>query len=224
MAAIGGRCRHARRGGPQGRSLRQAHARVERRHGELLHLRFHIVDEDKNNYLDRKEFAALGLPGADFAAVDANGDGQIVEQELSAFLNKKGNVYLNQVVLGIADESPSLFEFLDTRPDGRLSPRELNAAPERLRALDRNADGNLTLGELRTQISVDAEVKRPADNRRGMLVLRPRQQSGAVPAPRDWVRNGSGGWTAISTATCRGGSSWVRDRSSTGSTPTTTAC
>ncbi len=155
-------------------------------------LRFHIVDEDKNNYLDRKEFAALGLPGADFAAVDANGDGQIVEEELSAFLNKKGNVYLNQVVLGIADESPSLFEFLDTRPDGRLSPRELNAAPERLRALDRNADGNLTLGELRTQISIDAEVKRPADNRGGMLVLRRRQQSGAVPAPRDlgpeWFR------------------------------------
>jgi Ca2+-binding EF-hand superfamily protein len=155
-------------------------------------LRFHIVDEDKNNYLDRKEFAALGLPGADFAAVDANGDGQIVEEELSAFLNKKGNVYLNQVVLGIADESPSLFEFLDTRPDGRLSPRELNAAPERLRALDRNADGNLTLGELRTQISVDAEVKRSADNRGGMLVLRPRQQSGATPAPRDlgpeWFR------------------------------------
>jgi Ca2+-binding EF-hand superfamily protein len=155
-------------------------------------LRFHIVDEDKNNYLDRKEFAALGLPEADFAAVDANGDGQIVEQELSAFLNKKGNVYLNQVVLGIADESPSLFEFLDTRPDGRLSPRELNAAPERLRALDRNADGNLTLGELRTQISIDAEVKRPADNRRGMLVLRRRQQPGATPAPRDlgpeWFR------------------------------------
>ena len=207
------------------RSLsRPSHARVERRHGELLHLRFHIVDEDKNNYLNRKEFAALGLPGADFAAVDANGDGQIVEEELSAFLNKKGNVYLNQVVLGIADESPSLFEFLDTRPDGRLSPRELNAAPERLRALDRNADGNLTLGELRTQISIDAEVKRPADNRRGMLVLRRRQQSGATPAPATWVRNGSAGWTAISTATCRGGSSWVRDRSSTGWTPTTTAC
>jgi Ca2+-binding EF-hand superfamily protein len=155
-------------------------------------LRFHVVDEDKNNYLDRKEFAALGLPGADFAAVDANGDGQIVEEELSAFLNKKGNVYLNQVLLSIADESPSLFEFLDTRPDGRLSPRELNAAPERLRALDRNLDGNLTLGELRTQISIDAEVKRPADNRGGMRVLRPRQQPGATPAPRDlgpeWFR------------------------------------
>ena len=53
-------------------------------------LRFHIVDEDKNNYLDRKEFAALGLPGADFAAVDANGDGQIVEAGTVRLSQQKG--------------------------------------------------------------------------------------------------------------------------------------
>jgi Ca2+-binding EF-hand superfamily protein len=157
----------------------------------FYNLRFHIVDEDKNNYLDQKEFAALGLPEADFDDVDANGDGQIVAEELADYLKKKKGGYFNQVILGIADESPSLFEFLDTRPDGRLSPRELNAAAERLKMLDRNVDGNLTLGELRTQLSLDAEVKRPAGNR-AMRAVRPRQQPGAVPAPRDlgpeWFR------------------------------------
>ncbi len=147
-------------------------------------LRFHLVDQDKNNYLDRQEFAALGLPDADFAAVDANGDGQIVPAELTDFLQKRANVYDNQVVIAIEDESQSLFEFLDTRPDGRLSPRELNAAADRLGALDRNHDGKLTLGELRTQIRVEAEVKRPAEPRRTMAVVRPPSQS-TIAAPRD---------------------------------------
>jgi Ca2+-binding EF-hand superfamily protein len=154
-------------------------------------LRFHIVDQDKNNYLDRQEFAALGLPNADFAAVDANGDGQIVPAELTDFLQKQANVYDNQVVIAIADESQSLFEFLDTRPDGRLSPRELGAAADRLGALDRNHDGKLTLGELRTQIRVEAEVKRPAEPRRTMAVVRPQSQS-TIAAPREsgpeWFR------------------------------------
>ena len=147
-------------------------------------LRFNIVDRDKNNYLDRREFAALGLPGAEFAAVDANGDGQITPAELSDFFKQTANVYVNQVVIAVADESQSLFEFLDTRPDGRLSPRELNAAAGRLQMLDRNHDGILTLGELRTQIGVDVEVKRPPGPRRAMLAVAPRTQSSEV-IPRD---------------------------------------
>jgi Ca2+-binding EF-hand superfamily protein len=155
-------------------------------------LRFNIVDRDKNNYLDRQEFAELGLPGADFAAVDANGDKQITPDELAAFLKQPANVYLNQVTLAVTDESQSLFDFLDTRPDGRLSPRELNAAAARLRALDRNQDGNLTLGELRTQIRVEAEVKRPPEARPAMLLGAPRNQSSTAAIPRDrgpeWFR------------------------------------
>ena len=155
-------------------------------------LRFNIVDRDKNNYLDRQEFAELGLPGAEFAAVDANGDKQITPDELAAFLKQPANVYLNQVTLAVTDESQSLFDFLDTRPDGRLSPRELNAAAARLRELDRNQDGNLTLGELRTQIRVEAEVKRPPEARPAMLLVGPRNQSSTAAIPRDrgpeWFR------------------------------------
>jgi Ca2+-binding EF-hand superfamily protein len=154
-------------------------------------LRFNIVDQDKNNYLDRQEFAALGLEGVDFATVDANGDGQIVQAELAGYLKRKANVYCNQVVIAIWDESQSIFDCLDTRPDGRLSPRELNAAADRLRALDRNQDGRLSLGELRTQFRLEAEVKRPPSPRPVIQTAAPRQQS-SVPAPRDrgpeWFR------------------------------------
>jgi len=148
-------------------------------------LRFNIVDRDKNNYLDKKEFPALGLPEADFAAVDANGDGQIVASELADFLKGKGAVPVNQILIAVSDESKSLFEFLDTRPDGRLSPRELQAAPLRLKELDRNKDGKVSWGELRTRIGVEVELKRPAGPRNGMMV-RPMQNRQSTPVvPRD---------------------------------------
>jgi Ca2+-binding EF-hand superfamily protein len=147
-------------------------------------VRFAIVDADKNNYLDKKEFAALGVPDAEFEAVDANKDGQIVQDELRDFLSRTGTAPINQVIINVADESKSLFDFLDTRADRRLSPRELNAAPERLAALDRNKDGKLTLAELRTQIEITVEIKRPPAPRQAMNVLMPRPRSSAA-VPRD---------------------------------------
>jgi Ca2+-binding EF-hand superfamily protein len=148
-------------------------------------LRFNIVDKDKNNYLDKQEFAALGLPAADFAAIDANGDGQIVLAELTEYFKKKTAGASNRVVVTVADESKTLFDFLDTRPDGRLSPRELNAAATRLGELDRNHDGKLTQGELRTQIRIDVELKRYPETRPTMLVAVRRNQSSTTAVSRD---------------------------------------
>jgi len=148
-------------------------------------LRFNIVDKDKNNYLDKKEFATLGLPAADFAAIDANGDGQIALTELTDYFKRKTAGSSNRVVVTVADESKTLFEFLDTRPDGRLSPRELNAAATRLGELDRNHDGQLTQGELRTQIRIDVELKRYPETRPTMLVAVRRNQSSTTAVSRD---------------------------------------
>jgi Ca2+-binding EF-hand superfamily protein len=153
--------------------------------GSFYALRFNIVDKDKNNHLDKQEFAALGLPAADFAAIDANGDGQIVLAELSEYFKKKAAGASNRVVVTVADESKTLFDFLDTRPDGRLSPRELNAAATRLGELDRNHDGKLTRGELRTQIRIDVELKRYPETRPTMLVAVPRNQSSSTAVSRD---------------------------------------
>lgn len=155
-------------------------------------LRFAVVDQDKNNYLDRAEFAALGLSGAEFRDVDANGDGQIVRGELTDYLSKKASSSTgHNVVIAIADESPSLFDYLDTRSDGRLSPRELNTAADRLRNLDRNHDGRLTLGEIRTQARIEVGVKRP-DTDRAVRAMAGRQRQMELPTPDDrgpkWFR------------------------------------
>jgi Ca2+-binding EF-hand superfamily protein len=130
-------------------------------------LRFRIIDKDKNNYLDAAEFAKLDLTGAEFKAVDADGNGQVVADELSAFVGRQEMAPVNQVVIEIADESRSLFDFLDTRTDGRLGPRELNSAKSRLSELDGDKDGRITMGELTTQVNIEFSVKRPAVERRG---------------------------------------------------------
>jgi len=154
-------------------------------------LRFRLVDKDKNGYLDKSEFSALGLPQADFGAVDRNGDGQITAEELTDFLGNERPAVVNRVVLSVSDESRSLFDFLDTRPDGRLSPRELNAAANRLRELDRNHDGRITLPELVTRVSVEAEIGTPTEPMRSIRPAPMRDQRAPAVIPElgpEWFR------------------------------------
>jgi Ca2+-binding EF-hand superfamily protein len=51
-------------------------------------------------------------------------------------------------MLTVADAGRSVFEILDADRDGRLSRRELRAASARLKPLDRDADGRITLAEV----------------------------------------------------------------------------
>lgn len=154
-------------------------------------VRFKVVDRDKNNYLDAKEFATLNIPGADFKTVDADSDNQIVLEEVTGFVGKQAIVPMNQVQLSVSDESRSLFQVLDTRTDGRLSPRELIAAAQMLSKIDGDKDGRLTFGELTTRVNVVAEVKRPAADRQMMMAMAPQRQGGtavARDAGPDWFQ------------------------------------
>ncbi|MGE3315894.1 MAG: hypothetical protein AB7O26_12345, partial [Planctomycetaceae bacterium] len=147
-------------------------------------VRFRIVDRDKNNYLDAKEFESLGLPEADFASVDADSDKQIVLAEVTNFLGRQGVTPMNQVLLSVSDESRSLFDVLDTRADRRLSPRELNSAVAVLLSVDGDKDGRITFSELTTRVNVSAEVKRPATER-NMAMMMPQQRTGGTSVSRD---------------------------------------
>lgn len=143
-------------------------------------VRFGTVDKDKNGYLDSKEFEKLGLPDANFAGVDADGNEQVVIDEIVVHLSKAKATPINQVLMRVSDESRPLFDVLDARADRRLSPRELNAAPDRLKELDGDKDGRVSTAELLTDVAVELSVKRPSTRNPAMRVPRTPNRRSAV--------------------------------------------
>ena len=127
---------------------------------QFYRLQFRIADADKNKYLDRQEFSALNLPGATFDALDRDGDGTVVEKEVTDYIDGRSGAAENRVVMTISREGQSLFEALDTDRDRRLSTRELRAAPDRLAALDLDRNGVLVETELVGNYRLTFEISR----------------------------------------------------------------
>ncbi len=91
--------------------------------------RFSAADRNGNKYLEPSEFGELDLPGRDFDDVDIDGNGEIVNGELDAFVEQELLMSRFRVLANVAKEAESLFEKLDVIQDRRLTPREL-LAPE----------------------------------------------------------------------------------------------
>ena len=68
--------------------------------------------------------------------------------EIEAFLRQQQAGLRAQIHARATDSQDLLFEALDTNRDQRLDSREIEGAPQRLAALDQNADGQLTPDEL----------------------------------------------------------------------------
>ena len=219
-------CSRKRRLG--GRHVGQTNPRCHRRYEQLpCRLRFNIVDRDKNKYLDRREFArSWVLPGADFAAVDANGDGQIVAARVDRLFEETSERLRQSGRHRGVGRKPIAFRF------SRHAPRRTFEAPCETECGRRLGCENSiattmaisALGELRTQIRLEVEVKRPAETRSSMRVVAPRNPMSTAGSTRPRVRNGSKEWTVTSTEMSPGVSSWAREQRLTNSTPITTAC
>jgi Ca2+-binding EF-hand superfamily protein len=150
-------------------------------YAEFMAKLFDHLDRDKDGVLSRSEMAvapppaalaapnAFGLRVGQSAKVPVRGDGKMTREQLAAHykrggllpfgirftprdtgvinlnaLNRDGNTSAEAI-------NARLFELLDTDKDGKLSRKELEAAPEILARLDADEDEMLTPAELQGQ-------------------------------------------------------------------------
>ena len=109
-------------------------------------------DADKNAYLELHELEDDRAD--DFAAWDANGDGRVFLDELTAAFQSQRSPLLSRIEANVAESRQSLFAALDVSRDSRLSAREIQQAAARFRELDQDGDGRLVQREMPGRISV----------------------------------------------------------------------
>jgi Ca2+-binding EF-hand superfamily protein len=108
-----------------------------------------MFDQDKNGYLEASELPeSLQAQLGRFEAVDIDEDRKIYAQEIESFLQQQQAGLRAQIHARAADSQDVLFAALDTDHDDRLDSRELEGAAERLVALDKNGDGQVTGDDL----------------------------------------------------------------------------
>lgn len=125
-------------------------------------VKFIEVDTDKNLYLNPSEFAAIGIPRTDFQAVDVDGDGMIVRQELKDYLELFAALQTRAtLVVTVANKGTTLFKILETSLDFRLSPRELREGFTHVAQFDLNRDGALAPSELQERYTLEVSLAKP---------------------------------------------------------------
>jgi Ca2+-binding EF-hand superfamily protein len=82
---------------------------------------------------------------------DRNADNRLSYKEVAEYLDVQEKFLFRTTYLTVVDRGSSLFEFVDADHDGRLSPRELRTAWDRLSPWDRNNSGSLERGQVPRQ-------------------------------------------------------------------------
>jgi len=103
-------------------------------------------DRDGNGYLDASEVDEKDSYG--MINFDRNRDGKATVEEIDACLAWMSTPLESQVCLVAGNSATPLFAALDLNHDNALSLREMHQAPQHLRALDRNGNGDLSAAEI----------------------------------------------------------------------------
>ncbi|HVW02019.1 MAG TPA: hypothetical protein VHB77_16820, partial [Planctomycetaceae bacterium] len=129
-------------------------------------------DRDKNGYLDSKEVAeAFEFDAYSLAALDLDGDGKVVPNELEAALQRESTVTRSLIQIEFHRRGPSLWNLLDTNVDQILSERELRKLGELLRNFDIDGDGVIAYHEcpFGFEVQINRGVRSDRSSRRQYL-------------------------------------------------------
>jgi Ca2+-binding EF-hand superfamily protein len=120
---------------------------------------FRAADMDKNGYLDKNEAQKNQRFRSLFTTLDRDGDGKLFEKELTAYFDKieglQKEAERSCASLTIRDQGRGLFDMVDVNSDGRLGIREMRQMVKLIDQLDRDGDGQVSLGEIPHKYRVD---------------------------------------------------------------------
>ncbi|HEV3344019.1 MAG TPA: hypothetical protein VG125_26835 [Pirellulales bacterium] len=100
---------------------------------------FNQLDVDANGYLDRDETAErIRFERGLFELMDADGDEKVFADEMKQYVAARGEPAATTCRVNVYDTGYGFFMALDANADGRVSMRELRHAPSALAGLDRD--------------------------------------------------------------------------------------
>lgn len=100
---------------------------------------FNQLDADANGYLSRDETAErVRFERGLFELMDADGDEKVFADEMKDYVRARGEPAATTCRVNVYDTGHGFFMALDANADGRISVRELRQAPAALAKLDRD--------------------------------------------------------------------------------------
>ena len=117
---------------------------------------FMISDANANGYLEKEEAAQLTQLGTTFEDLDADKNGKLFLDEVTAYLKTRIDAARSRAVLTIHEQGRTLFDILDADRDRRLAHREIRAAIDKLALWDKDKDGQLAETEVPLQFQMVA--------------------------------------------------------------------